>query len=280
MTYTQTTLAAEISLSGLGLHTGRTVRMAVRPASADTGIVFVVQGARIPASIAFAQQSAARNTTLRSGDAAVHTVEHVLSALSGLGVDNAEVELDAAEPPAMDGSALPLCQALLRTGIRTLDAVSDYLEIRGPLIEEDPGRAAAAALPFPGFRVTFFLEYDHALVRRQVFDAVLDADAYQHQVAPARTFGFIEEVQALRDAGLALGGSEDNAVVIYPDRFSSPLRLPHELAAHKAADMIGDLALLGRRVRGHFIGLRSGHALNARLVRAALDASQIFRPPA
>jgi UDP-3-O-[3-hydroxymyristoyl] N-acetylglucosamine deacetylase len=269
--YRQTTLAAEVLMEGVGLHTGRTVHMALKPAPPETGVVFVSQGVRIPANIQNAAQHAARNTTLQKGDAALHTVEHVLAALSGLCVDNAVVELDGPEPPAMDGGALPLCRAMRQAGIRELDADMEYFTIKQPVFVEDPGRAAAAALPHHGFRVTFLIGYNHPLVHEQSFDADITPDSFSDTIAPARTYGFIEEVDALRSAGLALGGSEDNAIVIYPDRFSTDLRMPNELAAHKALDMIGDLALLGRRVRGHFIGYRSGHALNARLVRALIE---------
>ena len=274
VTYTQTTLAREVVVSGTGLHTGTDVRMVMQPAPAETGIVFHTQDGTIPCSVAHASPDAARNTTLRRGEASLHTVEHVLAALSGLGIDNAVVALGrAAEPPVMDGSALPLCHALREAGVRALEASSRFFEVSRPLFVEDPGRAAAAVLPHDGFRITVLIGYDHPLVRTQSFDAELTEQSFLDQVAPARTYGFIEEVETLRKAGLALGGNEDNAVVIYPDRFSTDLRMENELAAHKALDMIGDLALLGRRVRGHFIGYRSGHALNARLVRAIMASA-------
>lgn len=272
-TYRQTTLSAEARIQGAGLHTGAPATLVLKPAPADTGVVFLTQGERIPATVAHAALHAARNTTLSSGNATLHTVEHVLAALSGMGVDNAFVELDAPEPPAMDGSALPLARAIQSAGAADLDKDADYLVIEKPVFVEDPGRAAAAALPHNGFRVTVFIGYDHPLCRTQSFDAEITPERFFAACAPARTYGFIEEVDALRRAGLALGGSEQNAVVIYPDRFSSELRFDNELAAHKALDMIGDLALAGRRLRGHFIGYRPGHALNARLVRAILESS-------
>ena len=141
----------------------------------------------------------------------------------------------------------------------------------GITVAEEPGKAAAMALPCESFRISFLISYNHPLVPAQQFDITVDPGAYSAQVAPARTYGFIEEVEALRKAGLAKGGSTDNALVIYQDRYSSELRFSNEPVRHKAADMLGDIALLGRRVRGHFIGYRSGHALSAQLMKKLLQ---------
>lgn len=274
MTYRQTTLGGIVEICGVGLHTGAAVRMRLLPADADTGRVFMLGGARIPALAANAVINP-RNTTLCAGGASAHTVEHVLSALYGLGVDNAVIEMDAPEPPAADGSALPFVREIIDAGIVPLDKDDSYITVGAPLFVENRGAASVFAVPCDVFRVSFAISYDHPLVPHQVFDAVIDADAYAGLVAPARTYGFIEEVEALRKAGLALGGSEDNALVIHRDRYSSDPRFDNEPVRHKALDMIGDLSLLGRRVRGHFFGCRSGHALNAELARriaAALSA--------
>lgn len=272
MTYRQTTLGGIIEICGAGLHTGAAARMRLLPVDAGTGRVFDLNGARIPALAAHAEVNP-RNTTLRAGDAAVHTVEHVLSALYGLGVDNAVIELDAPEPPVADGSAAPFVNEILRAGIVPLDQNDSYIRVDAPVLSETMGAAAVFAVPCDAFRVSFAISYDHPLVPHQEFDAVIAAAAYAEQVAPARTYGFIEEVEALRRAGLALGGSGDNALVIYKDSYSSGLRFDNEPARHKVLDLIGDLSLLGRRVRGHFFGYRSGHALNAALVRRIAAAA-------
>lgn len=263
MTYKQTTIATAVSFEGIGIHSGEVVGMEIRPAGAGEGITFVHSGARIAAVSANAGP-ANRSTSLTDGEVSAHTVEHVLSALYGLGIDNAEIELTAPEPPALDGSPLPVCLKLLDAGIIELGVAAEYFTVRAPVFTEK-GASAAIALPYNGFRVSSFISYDHAMIPEQAFDSEVTPETYEKEIAPARTYGFIEEIQALLAAGLGKGGSEDNAVIIYPARYSVELRFDNEPVRHKAADMIGDLALLGRRARGHFIGFRSGHDLNCRL---------------
>jgi UDP-3-O-acyl N-acetylglucosamine deacetylase len=266
----QTTLKRAVEISGAGLHTGEKSRMGVSPAGPGEGISFIRLGRRIAANAANVLVSA-RNTSLTDGETTIHTIEHALSALYGLGIDNAVIELDSSEPPAMDGSPLPLCRLLLGAGIAELDEPAEFIEIPEMIFTGKNG-AAAFALPADNFHVSFAISYTHPLIPSQTFDSLVTPEIYAAEIAPARTYGFIEEVQALIDAGLSRGASADNAVVIYPHKYSTELRFPNEPARHKAADMIGDLALLGKRVRGHFIGSKSGHALNALLVRKILDA--------
>lgn len=266
MVYTQTTIKKSVELEGVGLHSGEKARVKIHPAGQGAGLVFVYRGTRIPALAEYAR-AAARNTVLTDGKTELHTVEHVLSALYGLEIDNAEIELSAPEPPAMDGSPLPFCEALIAAGRHALGAESEYIEIDEMMIADSASGAAALALPDGDFRISFALSYSHPLITTQGFDTAISPEIYSREVAPARTYGFIEEVQPLLDSGLAKGASEENAVVIYPGRYSCDLRFPDEPVRHKAADFIGDLALLGRRARGHFIGYKSGHALNAELVK-------------
>jgi len=274
MKYKQTTLEKEARLEGIGIHCGKRVALSARPAPAGTGRVFIFEGARIPALSAYAAP-AARNTSISAEGRTIHTVEHVLSALSGLLIDNAEIELSAPEPPAMDGGALAFFEAFRDAGVRTLGEEAPYLSIAAPSLVENDSGATAIALPYEGLRLTFSISYKHPMISNQLFDIELTPETYGGEIAPARTYGFIEEVEPLLKSGLAKGASLDNAVVIYPDKYSCALRFDDEPVRHKAADMIGDLSLAGRRLRGHFIGIKSGHALNGALVRDIL-----YRKPA
>jgi UDP-3-O-[3-hydroxymyristoyl] N-acetylglucosamine deacetylase len=235
------------------------------PSGPGGGIVFIHRGRRVGASAETAVP-AARNTVISDGVVSLHTVEHVMSALYCMGIDNAEIEMSAEEPPALDGGAEPYAAGIRRAGLKELDAPREYLTISKKTTVEK-GLSRVAAEPFDGFIVEYEMEYEHPMIGIQSAKFEGDADEYLREIAPARTFGLSEEVEALRAAGLALGGSELNAVVVYPDSYSSPLRFSNEFARHKLLDMTGDLALAGRRLRGRFIGKRSGHALNVELVR-------------
>ncbi len=266
----QTTLSGAIEFSGIGLHKGLPVSLSIEPAGVGTGIVFEVCGVRIPAVVSNAVVSA-RNTELRANGKSIYTVEHILSALHGMGVDNARVILDAEEPPAFDGSAGPLAESIHNMGITELSAPREFVRPDEPVICGD-GYSFVVFLPSPSFRATYVLEHSHPLVGRQVADCGDGPEEYLTTVAPARTFGLIEEVETLRKNSLALGGSTENAVVVYPDAYSSPLRFEDEFARHKLLDLRGDLALLGRRLVAHCIGIRSGHALNIKSIRKIIDS--------
>jgi UDP-3-O-acyl N-acetylglucosamine deacetylase len=254
------TLAAPVAVSGVGIHTGTHATVRVHPAAPGEGVVFDVTapGSRgqIPASVARVADT--RRCTMladESGENAVLTVEHLLSAFAGLGVTDAVVEVTGAEMPIGDGSALFWADALRGAGF--LDAPEDPAHshrpeavapfaLTAPVQVTGTNGAFAVAYPADRFRATVAAVFDHPLVGTQVarFDSA--TDDYAAAVAPARTFGFIEEVEALLAAGLARGGSFDNAVVVYPDRYSSELRFPDELARHKLLDLMGDLFLAGR----------------------------------
>jgi len=267
----QTTLAKQIKFEGAGLHGGKEVRMSIEPAGGGRGIVFAVSGAEIPARVENVK-STARRTELSAGGQSVHTVEHVLSALTGMGVDNATVVMDAPEPPALDGSAREIAEAISETGLAETDARVEFLEPAEPIVT-GTGDSFVTVLPSKRFQATFILGYDHPMISMQAAHFGGDSEEYLKEVAPARTYGFIEEVEALREAGLALGGSEENAIVIYPDRYSAELRFENEFARHKLLDLVGDAGLAWpARPRAHFIGVRSGHGLNVEAVRMLLSS--------
>lgn len=257
------TLAKPVAVRGFGIHTGAESFVTLLPAEAGAGISFWVGGAEIPATAANVVDTA-RCTVLGAGGASVSTVEHLLSALSGLGVTEARIEIDGPELPIGDGGANIWVAAIREAGTVEAGELS-FPVLSEPLIETGKGGAFIAAYPAERFRATVAISFDHRLVGTQIarFDAA-DGD-YARDIAPARTFGFIEEVEALRAAGLAQGGSFENAVVVYPDHYSVPLRFPDELARHKLLDLIGDLTLagVGPLPPADIITVKPSHRLNA-----------------
>ncbi|MGH9390085.1 MAG: UDP-3-O-acyl-N-acetylglucosamine deacetylase [Vicinamibacteria bacterium] len=275
----QTTLASEVEIEGLGLHSGRPVRLRFRPAAADSGLVFVRTDAnpslRIQASVFYVVDTR-RATALGRRGVRVCTVEHALSALYALEIDNAEIECDAEELPILDGSAAPYVSILRSAGTRELRRPRRFLTIRRP-VEVRDGNRWARLLPSDELSVTYTLEYEHPLLRRQTcsfkFLPGLGPMEYEREIAPARTFGFLHEVEGLLARGLALGGSLANTVIIAERGVVNDdgLRFEDEFARHKVLDVIGDLALTGLPLRGRFEAERSGHTLHVRLIRELLD---------
>jgi UDP-3-O-[3-hydroxymyristoyl] N-acetylglucosamine deacetylase/3-hydroxyacyl-[acyl-carrier-protein] dehydratase len=267
----QATIDKEVSLEGVGIHTGNASRITLKPAEPGAGIVFVrtdLDGyPRIPARVEYVS-SVDRGTTLSADGVEVHTVEHLLAAIRASGVDNLVVEIDADEPPGMDGSALPFLEILDRAGLRGLDAEREVLRLEEPFHHEDGG-VGFLLLPAPGFKITFHIEYDHPLVGNQVVTVDVDRENFRTEVAPARTFCFEEDVEALEKAGLIRGGSLENAIVIGKDRIlnEEKMRFKDEFVRHKVLDLIGDLTLLGPALQAHVIATRSGHPANVGLVR-------------
>ena len=278
----QHTLAGPAVFAGVGLHTGRRVRAAILPAHADTGIVFLRTDVKGDGRIA-ARADNVTNTRLSTviGNAqgvTVSTVEHLMAALYGLGVDNALIELDGPEAPIMDGSADAFVRLIDHTGRRRQDAVRHTLEILQP-IEVTDGDKRAALLPSERFEIAVEIAFDSAAIGRQRLDMVLDEDSFRAGLADCRTFGFLHEVEALRAAGLAQGGSLENAVVLDGDELMNPegLRRDDEFVRHKALDAIGDLATLGYPLLGRYEGRLAGHALNNALTRALLARPEAYR---
>jgi UDP-3-O-[3-hydroxymyristoyl] N-acetylglucosamine deacetylase len=278
----QRTIKSAIKSTGVGLHTGRKVVMTLRPAQPDTGIVFRRIDLERPVDIR-ADARAVTDTRLCSalegGGAKVATVEHLMSALAGLGIDNLYVDLDGPEVPIMDGSAGPFVFLLQSAGIEEQRAPKRFFRIRRT-VEVRDGDKWARFEPYDGFKVSFSIVFDHPVFERSTQSLTIDfaETAYAKEVARARTFGFAQDVETLRNAGLALGGSLDNAVVLDEYRVlnSDGLRYADEFVKHKVLDAIGDLYLVGHPVVGAFSAHKSGHALNNQLLRATLDQADAW----
>lgn len=273
----QRTLKNIIRATGIGLHSGEKVYLTLRPAAVDTGIVFrrmdldpVVE---IPA-LAKNVGETTMSTTLVKGDAKVDTVEHLLSAMAGLGIDNAYVELSASEVPIMDGSAGPFVFLIQSAGLEEQDAPKKFIRILREVMVED-GEKRATFVPFEGFKVGFEIEFDHPVFEGRTQTACVDfsSTSFVKEVSRARTFGFMRDIEYLRTHNLALGGSVDNAIVVDEDSVLNEdgLRYEDEFVKHKILDAIGDLYLLGKSLIGEFRGYKSGHALNNLLLRTLLE---------
>jgi UDP-3-O-[3-hydroxymyristoyl] N-acetylglucosamine deacetylase len=272
----QRTIKAQIKTTGVGLHSGKKVVMTLRPAAPDTGVVFrrmdLPQSADIPAD-ALAVSDTRLCSVLEKEGAKVATVEHLMSALAGLGVDNIYVDLDGPEVPIMDGSAGPFVFLLQSAGIEEQRAAKKFFRIRKPLEVRD-GDKWARFDPYDGFKLSFSIVFDHPVFEKssQLYSIDFAETSYARDVARARTFGFAQEVEMLRNNGLALGGSLGNAVVLDEFRVlnSDGLRYADEFVKHKVLDAIGDLYLVGHPLIGAFSAHKSGHALNNQLLRATL----------
>jgi len=270
----QHTIKAPIHCTGIGLHSGARVAMSLLPAAADHGIVFRRTDIedRDPLVPALWHQVVETKycTVLANEDGVrVSTVEHILAALAGLGIDNALITLDGTEVPIMDGSAAPFVFLLECAGIVQQTAARRAIRIRRPVLVVEDGRVAAVS-PSDGFSISVEIEFDSSVVARQeCFFRVADG-SFKAEIARARTFGFLHEVADLRAAGLALGGSLENAVMVADDQILNEggLRYDNEFVRHKVLDCIGDMSLAGAPILGHVHGVRSGHAFNNRLLRA------------
>lgn len=280
----QNTLAREGAISGIGLHTGSPVRLVLRPAPVNTGVVFRrtdVNDTEIPALVGNVV-STDLGTVLGAGEVRVHTVEHLLAAMVGNDVDNVFIDLDAAEPPATDGSALPFHHLVTECGVLEQDAPARYLTVSEPF-SLTKGKADYVVAPAESYRVSTTIDFDHPQVRRQFGSFELGAASFAEEIAPARTFCFEHEVEAMRARGLAQGGTLENAVVLTTNGLAegTDLRFPDEFVRHKTLDIIGDLALVGARVQGHIVAQRPGHLGNVALARelvARAERKALSRP--
>ncbi len=267
----QRTLGAAARFAGVGLHTGADARVCVEPQPAGAGRSFVLAGGDVtfPAHAEFVVDTK-RATVVGTRDATVSTVEHLLSALAGLGVDNARIVCDGPEIPILDGSAAEFARAFVRAGLVTQGATRDVLTVARPFVFTD-GDAMLVVAPSDAFRVRFAVDFAPP-VGAQFIDTALDGNDYFAEIAAARTFGYLHEVEALRAAGLARGGSLENALVFAPEGPMTPLRWHNEVVRHKVLDLIGDFALLGAWPALDIVSVKSGHRLHARAT-AALRAS-------
>lgn len=265
----QHTIAAPVSLSGIGLHTGVNVNLRLSPAPANTGIVFkrtdlegfsIEAHARNVARVSYA-------TSLMKKGVLISTTEHLLSALGAARVDNVVVEIDNLEVPILDGSALPFFKLIAKAGLSRQRAWRAYAKVLKPIEVTDGGKRIAV-YPSETFRLTYKILFPHPLIGEQTLDFVPERGNYETEIAPARTFGFLEEAEMLRKSGLVRGGSLENAVVLTQEGVLNPegLRFPDEFCRHKILDLMGDLALLGHSLIGHVVAERAGHAMHFALV--------------
>jgi UDP-3-O-[3-hydroxymyristoyl] N-acetylglucosamine deacetylase len=272
----QRTLRNSIRATGVGLHTGKKVMMTVKPAPANRGIYFrrtdLLQPVDIPARAENVGDTTL-GTTMVAGDARVSTVEHLLSAFAGLGIDNACIEVTAGEVPIMDGSAAPFVFLLQSAGIEEQGEPKRFVRVKKPVIVQE-GDKWARVDPFEGFKINFEIEFDHPIFKRRLQRASLDfsTTSFLKEISRARTFGFMRDLEALRAHNLALGGTLDNAIVLDDVGVMNEdgLRYEDEFIKHKILDAIGDLYLLGHSLVGEFSGHKSGHGLNNLLLRTML----------
>lgn len=278
----QRTLRNAIRATGVGLHTGEKVYLSLKPAPADTGIVFRRVDLDPPVEIEAVAENVGEttlSTTLVKDGVRVSTVEHLLSAMAGLGIDNAYVELSASEVPIMDGSAGPFVFLLQSAGIEEQDAAKQFIRIKKEVTVKE-GDKIASFLPFNGFKVSFGIDFDHPVFRGRKIDACMDfsTTSFVKEISRARTFGFMHEIEFLRTQGLARGGSVDNAIVVDEYRILNEdgLRYEDEFVKHKVLDAIGDLYLLGNSLIGEFKAYKSGHALNNAVLRALIEQTDAW----
>jgi UDP-3-O-[3-hydroxymyristoyl] N-acetylglucosamine deacetylase len=265
------TLKREVGCTGIGLHSGKPVRLSLKPAPAEHGIRFRRSdvGVEIPADLAHLARLD-HATTLSSDGVSIETVEHLLSALGALGVDDVLVEVDGSEVPILDGSAAPFVILVHEAGTRPHKAPRQYLKILEPLSVTRGGKSVRLS-PAEQLKITYTIGFDHPLLRHQSASHRISPESFSEEIAPARTFGFLREVETLRRSGLALGGSLENAVVIGESGvLNNKLRFEDEFVRHKILDAIGDLTLLGHPIVGHLEAVKAGHALHAALAQKLL----------
>ena len=275
----QRTLRRTVTCAGIGLHSGNKVTLSLKPAPADYGIRFQradLGGLEIPATIAHLG-GIELATALNGGIGSVETIEHLLAALAALQIDNVCVELNSPEVPIMDGSAAPFVYLVQDAGSKDLGVPRKYLKVLRP-ISLSHGDKRIALYPSDHFKVTYSISFDHPLLRHQTRSMSITEKTFVEEIAPARTFGFLKEVEMLRQKGLALGGSLDNAIVLGETGvLNNALRFEDEFVRHKILDAIGDLALVGYPVVGHLVAHRAGHALHTAFAAKILEETDAWR---
>ena len=279
--YLQRTVKKDVACTSIGLHTGRKVSMTIKPAGVDAGIVFVRKDLTKHNFIKADMYSVSDThlaTTIGNNGTRISTVEHLLSAFSGMGLDNAIVEVDAPEIPIMDGSALPFVNMLKDVGTRVQGKGKKLLVIKHPVSVSD-GDGEAMFLPSSEFEITYKIDFQHPLISEQSYHVTFSDVAYEQEICAARTFGFLKDVEYLQAKGLALGGSLKNAVVLTEKKIINKegLRFPDEFVKHKILDAIGDLSLLGMPIIGHFVAYKSGHKLNNLLLKELLAHEECWK---
>ena len=274
----QRTIGKETKISGIGLHLGQESHLTFKPAPPDHGVIFVRTdlpvSPRVSANIANAMDGMIRRTSIGNQEASVHTIEHVTAALAGLQIDNVIIETDASEPPAVDGSALPFVEILKDAGIVEQNVPRRELQITETLSVSD-GDKELIIIPNDDCKITYAFRSENPALLTQLVSLDLNEDSFASEIAPARTFCFQCEVEALKAQGLGKGGGSDNVVIIDSDGTPDhPFRIKDEMARHKILDLIGDLYLLGSIPNGHIIGIKSGHDLNVRFIQKIAESDQ------
>jgi len=275
----ETTVQRPVETSGVGLHSGVSVNLRILPAPPSTGIVFVrtdLENFQVPASWRYVAKVSYATSLMRQG-VLVSTTEHLLSVFYSMGIDNAFIEIDNLEVPILDGSGLPFVELLRRAGVRTYRRRRRFMRIRRPVSVEANGKRISI-LPADRFLLTCDIFFDHPLVGHQSLDLDVTPEHYATAIAPARTFGFIYELDQMRNMGLIRGASLENAVCFDRRDVMNPegLRFPDECCRHKALDLIGDLAMIGRPLLGHVIAERAGHAMHAALVARIMSDPSLY----
>jgi len=277
--WNQRTVAKRVTCTGVGLHSGKPVQLTIAPAPADAGITFVRMdlGVEIPARSELVVDTKL-STSIAVGSARVSTIEHLMAALLGMGIDNCRVEVDGPEIPIMDGSSAPFVCLVNEAGVKEQKAGKRFVMITTP-VEVREGDKVARLEPSDGFTIRFTADFKHPLITDQGFEVTVTDRTFEREVARARTFCFRKDVELMQSMGLALGGSLENAIVLEEFSIMNPegLRYPDEFARHKVLDAIGDLALLGLPVLGTLTAVKSGHALNQALVRRVLSDPSCHR---
>jgi len=275
----ETSVRRPVEISGIGLHSGAPVRLRISPAPPATGIVFVrtdLNDFRIPASWEYVAR-VSYATSLMRGSVLISTTEHLLSVFYSMGIDNALVELDNLEVPILDGSGAPFIDLIHEAGIQTYRRQRRFIRIVKPVHVQTNGKSVAI-LPSDQFELTCHIFFDHQLVGEQLLELEVTPANYASQIAPARTFGFEYELDAMRDMGLIRGASIDNAVCFTRTEVANPggLRFADEPCRHKALDLIGDLALIGRPLLGRVVADKAGHAMHAQLVKRIMSDPSLY----
>lgn len=284
----QTTIRGDFRICGVGLHSNSPAQVTVRSAPAYTGYLFRrtdLNGFEILASPEYVAHVSYATTLMKSG-VMIATVEHLLSALRGCDIDNVVIEVDSLEVPILDGSSLPWVELIKQVGVAELPAPRAFLRVLKPVIVSEKDRLMSIE-PADGFRITCEIDFEHPMIGHQTFEATFCNGDYATQIAPARTFGFVEELEMLRQSGLARGGSLENAIALTRNGILNPepLRFDNEFVRHKILDITGDLALCGMPILGHVRAIRSGHGLHTMLLSALLRdrpawevTHHLFRP--
>lgn len=273
----QRTIKNTIQCKGIGLHSGKQVSLVLRPAAPDTGVVFIrtdLGGAQV-AAVAANTAATSYATTLRANGAAVQTVEHLLAALAGFGIDNVSVEIDADEVPIMDGSARDFVRLIAGAGVQAQAQLQSVLKVMKPVFVRD-GNKQIAIWPSEKPSISYFIDFNHPMLREQSLNYHVSEDGFIREIADARTFGFLSDVKTLQANGLAKGASLDNAVALGEDSVLNQegLRYHDEFVRHKILDLIGDFSLAGMPIMGHIVAHKSGHGLNAQMVSKLLSSTQ------